>query len=215
MNAMTPARDIRFWDRISEKYAKKPVPDEAVYQEKLRITRSFLPPEAQILEVGCGTGTTAVAHAPYAAHVHATDLSPEMIRIAEGRAREAGVTNVTFEALGVEALEGAPERYDAILALSLLHLVADRGAVLKKLDSMLKPGGVLITSTACLTGALRIFGLIAPIGRALGYLPLLRTFSPDQLTREIEGLGLKTEHRWLPGNGHTLFLVSRKAGGPG
>ena len=24
----------RFWDRIAERYAKKPVPDEAVYQAK-------------------------------------------------------------------------------------------------------------------------------------------------------------------------------------
>ncbi|MEM9973732.1 MAG: class I SAM-dependent methyltransferase [Pseudomonadota bacterium] len=212
MTTMTYARDAQFWDRISEKYAQKPVPDLAVYKEKLRLTQGYFPPDAQVLEVGCGTGSTAVAHAPFVGHMHATDLSPEMIRIARGRADKARVQNVTFEATSVEALSGAPERYDAILALSLLHLVEDRVAVLKKLGGMLKPRGVLVTSTACLTGVLRVFPLIAPLGRALGYLPTLRSVSPDQLTREIEGLGLATEYRRHPQNRHSLFLVSRKLG---
>ncbi len=212
MTTMTQTRDTRFWDRIAERYSRRPVPDEAVYQKKLEITRSYLSPEAEVLEVGCGMGTMAVAHAPFAAHIRATDFSPEMIAIGKRRAADAGVENVTFETVSAEALEAEPESYDVILALSLLHLVKDREAVLRKLHGMLKPGGVLITSTVCLTGVLRIFGLIAPIGRAFGRLPMLTTFSPDRLTREIETLGLQTERRWLPGNGRTLFLVSRKPG---
>jgi len=42
----------RFWDRIAKRYSKQPVADEAAYQEKLRITRTCFPPDAEVLEFG-------------------------------------------------------------------------------------------------------------------------------------------------------------------
>ena len=56
----------RFWDRIADRYAAKPVPDQAVYERKLQITRTLLHPQAEVLELGCGTGSTALALAPCA-----------------------------------------------------------------------------------------------------------------------------------------------------
>ena len=53
-------RSTRFWDRIAERYARKPVPDEAVYQEKLKVTREYFRADTDVLEIGCGTGSTAI-----------------------------------------------------------------------------------------------------------------------------------------------------------
>ncbi len=211
MATTTTNADAKFWNRISAKYARSPVPDEDIYAQKLEITRRYLTASSQVLEVGCGTGTTAIHHAPHAAHIRATDFSDDMLAIARQKAEAAGVTNVTFETVSVEDLTVEDGSYDMVMAHSLLHLVKDRGAILKTLNRALKPGGILITSTACLGDNLWFFRYIAPIGKALRLLPVLKVFTADQLATDIEALGLRTEHRWQPGNGHTLFLVSRKA----
>ena len=58
----------------------------------------------RLLEVVCGTGTTAIAHAPHVAHIRGTDLSARMIAIARARAVEAGMANVRFDQAAVDDL---------------------------------------------------------------------------------------------------------------
>ncbi len=72
----------RFWDRIADRYARRPVADAKAYQKKLQITRDFLRPDMIVLKFGCGTGATAIAHAPFLKHIQATDISSRMIEIA-------------------------------------------------------------------------------------------------------------------------------------
>ena len=50
----------------------------------------------RIVEFGCGTGTTAVHHAPHVQHIDAIDISENMLEIGRGKARQAGVDNLTF-----------------------------------------------------------------------------------------------------------------------
>ena len=50
----------KFWDRIAARYARKPVADEAAYRRKLAVTRDYLAPDMDVLEFGCGTGSTAI-----------------------------------------------------------------------------------------------------------------------------------------------------------
>lgn len=87
----------RFWDRIAERYSKRPVADEASYQKKLAVTRTYLRPEMKVLEFGCGTGSTAITHSPFVKHIRAIDISSKMLEIARGKATRGGVGNVTFE----------------------------------------------------------------------------------------------------------------------
>jgi methylase of polypeptide subunit release factors len=57
-----------------------------------------------VLEFGCGTGSTAIAHAPYVKRILATDVSAKMIEIARANAERAGIENVTFGQAAVEEL---------------------------------------------------------------------------------------------------------------
>src|SRR5690606_20734051 len=109
----------RFWDRIAERYSRRPVPDEAVYREKLQITRQHLRPDMSVLEFGCGSGTTAISHAPFVRHIHGIDSSAKMIEIANSKAATAGVANASFEQVSIERYAAANESLDAILALSV------------------------------------------------------------------------------------------------
>src|SRR5690606_31161297 len=87
----------RFWDKLAEKYAKQPIADEAAYQHKLQVTRDLLRPDMEVPEFGCGTGSTAIAHAPHVRHITAIDISEGMLEIARAKAAAAGAGNIDFE----------------------------------------------------------------------------------------------------------------------
>lgn len=203
-------REARFWDRLADKYARQPVADEATYQEKLRRTRGYLSPGSRVLEVGCGTGSTAIAHAPHAGHILAVDVSGRMLEIARGKAEAAGARNVEFRQGAVEALDLPDASFDMVMAHSLLHLVRDRAAVIAGLVRLLKPGGVLVTSTACLGDRLPWMAPILPIGRALGVFPYVAVFSAAGLEAEFRSQGLEIVETYRPAKAVAAFMVARK-----
>jgi len=205
----TPATE-GFWDRLADRYAAKPVPDQAVYERKLDITRELLTPESRVLEIGCGTGSTAIALAPHAAHILASDISSRMIAIASEKAAAAGVTNVDFQQLPVDPLPADDASLDAVLAHSLLHLLDDWRGTLAAAHRALKPGGVMVMSTMCMNDGFWFMRPIVPLGRMLGLLPELSFFSRATLERGIEETGFTLEQAWLPGPRRGIFHVARK-----
>ena len=84
---------VKFWDKTAEPYSKQPIADEAAYQKKLQVTRKYLKPDMEVLEFGCGTGATAIAHAPYVKHIQAIDFSSKMIEIARSKAETNKIEN--------------------------------------------------------------------------------------------------------------------------
>jgi len=205
-------RESRFWDRIADRYARRPVADEASYQKKLAITRGLLRPDMEVLEFGCGSGSTAIAHAPHVRHIQAIDISAAMLDIARGKAAAAGVANITFEQAGIDDYDVADGSYDMVLGLSILHLLADRDAAIAKVHRMLKRGGLFVTSTTCLGDTMRWMKALAPIGRAVGLMPLVKVFTAKELAASLTGAGFAIEENWQPGKGKAVFIVARKAG---
>ncbi|MEO1247625.1 MAG: class I SAM-dependent methyltransferase [Pseudomonadota bacterium] len=200
----------RFWDRHAPGYAKRPVADQDAYETKLEVTRKYLKPNSRVLEVGCGTGTTAIAHAPYAGEIIATDLSAGMLEIARQKATAAAVSNVEFRQSTVEQLDEATGSFDMVMAHSVLHLLEDKDAALRLLHKLLKPGGVLVSSTMCLGDGYGWLKWVASIGRSVGLLPLIRVFTPDELRKSMIQAGFVIEHDWRPAPKAALFLVARK-----
>jgi ubiquinone/menaquinone biosynthesis C-methylase UbiE len=211
MTATTSA-DLRFWDRIAPSYAKKPVADEAAYQRTLERARSYLNPNQLVLEVGCGTGTTALHLAPHAAQIVASDLSPGMIRIAREKARAAGVDNVTFMPGTLDELEAAA-RFDVVMAFNVLHLMADIPATLRRVYGLLAPGGLLISKTPCIGEMNFLVRLAIPVLQAFGRAPFVNFVKTQTLRESVSGAGFTTvETGFYPEKSHSLFVVARKDG---
>ncbi len=204
-----PHADARFWDRIAARYARKAVPDQAAYETKLEKTDSFLKPDDRVLEIGCGTGTTALHHAPSVAHVLATDISAKMIDIAREKARVGGVDNVRFEVSSIDDLDATPGQYEVILAHSILHLVADVPRTLRQLRGMLKPGGLLISNTQCIGDSAAWLDWVAPLGRALGVLPRVNVFREREFLQWICDSGFDVEEVWQPKPNSSHYIVAR------
>ena len=203
--------DARFWDRIAERYAARPIADQAHYERKLALTRRYLRPDSRVLEIGCGTGGTALLHAPYAGHVLATDIAPGMIAVARRRLAEDDPGNVEFRVSDVFELDEAEGSFDMVLALNLLHLVADREAMLRRLHALLKPGGLLVTSTVCLSGLWRLMQPPLALAALAGRVPRLQFFSVARHERELREQGFTEVERLAPPKAPGgLFLISRR-----
>jgi ubiquinone/menaquinone biosynthesis C-methylase UbiE len=199
-----------FWDRLADKYAAQPIADEDAYRTKLARTQAHMTPDMDIFEFGCGTGGTAITHAPHVRSIRAVDFSARMLEKARDRAAQAGVTNVTFEQGDITKMAIPPASYDMVLGLSILHLLKDRDAVIARVFEILKPGGRFVSSTACIGDSMRWFGFIAPLGRALGLLPVLNIMSHDQLREAMTRAGFTIEHDWRPNPNAAVFLIARK-----
>ena len=204
-------QSAKFWDKIAEKYSKQPIADEAAYQKKLQVTQEYFKPEMEVLEFGCGTGSTAIIHASYVKHIRAIDISEEMIAIAQSKADAQNINNVTFEQLTIEELTVADETFDVVLGLSILHLLENKQKAIAKVYKMLKPGGIFITSTVCLGDTMKWFKLIAPIGKFLGFFPLIKVFKVKELATSLTDTGFAIDYQWQPGKGKVVFIVAKKA----
>ena len=204
-------QSARFWDKIAERYSKRPVSDEAAYQKKLQVTREYFRPDMEVLEFGCGTGSTAIAHAPHVKHIRAIDISSKMIEIAQGKAAAGNIKNVTFERSTIDDISVPDQTFDAVLGLNILHLLDNREGAIARVHRMLKPGGIFVTSTACLGDTMKFLKFVAPIGRVFGLIPLVKVFTTRELVARLTEAGFKIDHQWLPGKYKAVFIVAKKA----
>lgn len=162
-----------------------------------------------VLEFGCGTGSTALVHAPFVRSILATDLSQEMIAIARRKAEAAAVRNVAFKDVSIEELDAPAGRFDAILGLSVLHLVDDLERTLGRVHTLLKPGGLFFSSTVCVRdmGAIPT-GLVGILG-AVRLGPPVNPFSSGDLLAAMGQAGFEVVSTWRPAPRKALFVVAR------
>jgi len=201
-----------FWDRTADKYAATPIADEASYQVKLAETRRRMRGDMNVLEFGCGTGSTALLHAPHVQHIRAVDFSSRMIEIAKGKAEAAGIRNVSFEQGAIEDIALENDSFDMVMAMSVLHLLEDKAKAISTVHRVLKPGGYFVSSTACVAEMIPLFGLIAPLGKRLGLLPHIDVMRTSQLIDAFERAGFSIEHQWRPKRMAAHFVIARKRG---
>jgi 2-polyprenyl-3-methyl-5-hydroxy-6-metoxy-1,4-benzoquinol methylase len=206
------AENSRFWDRIAEKYSRQPISDQDLYLRKLTATQAYLSADDEVFEFGCGTGGTALEHAPFVRQVTGIDVSSAMIRIAKEKQAAAGVENVDFQVSGIDAFVDDGRQYDAVLGLSILHLVEDPASIISKVGAMMKPGGVFVSSTFCAADHVLWLKLLAPLGRAIGKLPLLTFFTYRELVQNLQNAGFSIETEWRGGKMKSDFIVARKIG---
>ena len=201
----------RFWDNLAERYAKQPIANLEAYEAKLSVTRTHLSPDAVVLDFGCGTGTLALNLCGDAGEIHAVDISGEMLRIAERKKAEAGVTNVTFHQGTLAGLPFADASFDVICAYNILHLLDDRIEALRRFMALLKPGGRLVTSTPCLASYKWPIRYVLPVLKWIGKAPAVQVFSVAELEDSLAAAGfVDIKQHDVSADSSTGFFVARK-----
>ena len=202
--------DAAFWDRIAPKYAADPIADPAAYEETLGRMRRLLGLDDRVLELGCGTGSTALELAPGVRSYLGTDVSPRMIGIAEDKRLSSGIEGLSFAARPAHDIPEGP--FDAVLALNLLHLVDDLDRVLGRVHRALRPGGLFVSKTALLKDGAWFLPFAIPLMRAFGKAPAtVLSLGEGALRERIEAAGFAIEETIRqPDMAPRLFAVARR-----
>ena len=210
---MSIASDARFWDRTSRKYARSKIADQAGYERTLDRTRALLRPDDRVLELGCGTGTTALRLARDVQRYLATDISAEMIAIAKEKSAADPVPGLEFRTATAEALSHEVTTFDAVLGFNYLHLVRDLPGTLRSIHTLLVAEGSFISKTPCV-GDMNVFiRLAVPAMQAIGKAPHVTVFRTADLIQHIRAAGfeiLVTESHATKGNDNRPYIVARK-----
>jgi ubiquinone/menaquinone biosynthesis C-methylase UbiE len=141
----TSASVAAYWDTAAITFDT--APDHGLASPVVRAAwaqrlREWIPDDAaDVLDVGCGTGSLAQVLTAQGHHVTGVDLSPNMVEHA--RRKLAGRTATVL--LGDAAdppVDG--QRFDVVLCRHLLWTLPDPGAALRRWVGMLRPGGQLV-----------------------------------------------------------------------
>ena len=208
-----PLPGASFWDGLAEKYAAKPVDDPEAFERKIDITRTHLTETSRVFEIGCGTGSLALRLAEHAGELHGVDVSGEMVRIARDKARDADVSNLHFHRGTLETVDFEPASFDVVMAWSLLHLVPDRAAALRRLFELARPGGTLVASTVVLGQSWVPYSVLLWGMRMVGKAPWVAILTPDQLEAEVRAAGfVDLERHEVGAKGDVHFMTARRPG---
>ncbi|MTW16614.1 methyltransferase domain-containing protein [Rhodoplanes serenus] len=211
---MSAVDDARFWDRTARKYAASAIADQAGYDRTLERTRARLKPDDRVLELGCGTGTTALKLAAGVRSYLATDLSAGMIAIADEKRAATPIPTLAFRCATAGALAREDSRFDVVLGFNYLHLVRDLPATLRSIHDLLAPGGLFVSKTPCLGDMNALVRLVLlPVMRAIGKAPHVGVFRGDELNRAIAAAGFlitATEGHASRGRDVRPYIVARK-----
>lgn len=207
----------RFWDKQAKKFDGNEKNYELASQELIARTKGYLNANDNVLDFGCATGTKTLELAGWSKQIHGLDFSAEMIGEAVKKRDDLKVKNVSFSqgTIYIDELEKAS--FEKIIAFAIIHLLEDSEKVIQRINELLKPGGLFISTTACFREKMdfktRLEFTVYRFMKGLGTFPLhlnmYRTSDIEKLIRMQNFNIIKAEKLFF--NGMTLsFIVAEK-----
>ena len=132
-----------FWDKNAGRYDRFMRKDAAAYERLYELLRPVVR-HRTVLEPTAGTGLIAKSIVNSAAHIEATDASPEMTAEAKRDNRSA---KLHFSVQDMFRLPYADGSFDVIIVANALHIVPEPEKALSEIRRVLKDDGVLVAPT--------------------------------------------------------------------
>ncbi|MFJ4848039.1 methyltransferase domain-containing protein [Streptomyces sp. NPDC088733] len=172
-----------YWDAEADRFDEEP--DHGLREPEVRAAwagrlRGWLPDApADVLDLGCGTGSLAALAAEQGHRVTGVDRSPRMVALARAKLAGTDARVVVGDALRPPVPAG---RFDVVLVRHLLWAMPDPAAALRRWAGLLRRGGRLVLVEGC-------WGEAAPVGITAAELAaLVRPFAAhteiEQLARD-------------------------------
>ena len=167
-----------FWDRNAGWYDRFMRKDRAAYEEMYALLRPVVKAKT-VLELATGTGLIAKHIVSAAAHIEATDASPEMIAEAKRDNRSA---KLYFSVQDMFRLPYADKSFDVVIVSNALHIVPQPEKALAEIRRVLKDDGVLIAPTFTHAGN-SFTGKVRAFFMKLAGFPLHRRWTSEEYLR--------------------------------
>ncbi len=137
-----PLSEPLSFDRVAAQYERtRPLPD-AVADSVATHIAGLVGPDEWILDAGCGTGRFTRALAKQQARVVGADVSPQML--AELRRYQADFPQPVLVTSDLRTLPFPDAQFGAVLAIHVLHLIAEWRQALGEMWRVTAPGGFLL-----------------------------------------------------------------------
>jgi 2-polyprenyl-3-methyl-5-hydroxy-6-metoxy-1,4-benzoquinol methylase len=163
-----------FWDKRASNFEKKPIKDEQAFHNTIEKVKRYLSKADTVLDYACGTGTVSNLIAENVKAIHAIDISSKMIAFATEKAAALQIDNIQHSKISLfdDTLDNS--RFDAVLAFNILHLSENMQDVIQRISQLLKPEGLLISSTPCLNRRFSLMGIVELVLGKLRIVPNLK-----------------------------------------
>lgn len=132
--------DYTFDERVAQQYEGQRAHPAAVADAIGAAIAAVVGPGGRLLELGVGTGRMARPAARAGCQVWGIDLSRQMLEITQA----IGLAGIHLCQADMHDLPFADAQFDAALAVHVLHLSQDIGAVLSEAVRTVRPGGHII-----------------------------------------------------------------------
>ena len=104
-----------------------------------------LVPGQVVLDLGSGAGLDVLLSARRVApsgHAYGVDMTDEMLTLANGNMKKAGVGNATFLKGSIESVPLPDNSVDVVISNCVINLAEDKGAAIQEAFRVLRPGGL-------------------------------------------------------------------------
>ena len=176
-------KEKKFWDKFARYYdlfIKKTLGKtyEVIFEE----IDSALDSNQIVLEIGTGTGIIPFSICNKVNSVVATDISPEMIRIAKQKQGELHIKNIDFQVQDAYRLSFADHSFDMVIASNILHLLYEPEQPLSEIKRVMKDDGIFIAPTFCVGESMKS-KIISSIAGALSGFKIVNKWCIDDFKK--------------------------------
>jgi 2-polyprenyl-6-hydroxyphenyl methylase/3-demethylubiquinone-9 3-methyltransferase len=152
----------------------------------------------RILDIGCGGGLLAEPMARLGADVVGADAAARNIPVARLHAEQSGLA-IDYRHTTAEDLAAAGETFDAVLNMEVVEHVADPAAYLAACAALMRPGGLMVTSTLNRNAKSYLYAIVGA-EQVMRWLPRgthdwRKFITPDELFALLAGAGLQPVDR--------------------
>ena len=173
----------KFFDRVSGK--SKPEPNKTA-SKIIESSKEFLEKDKYVLDFGCGSGAITNKLAKEVKAIEAIDISSGMLEFAKKQAEENAITNINYRQVSIFDENFKDETFDVILAFNVLHYIEDMPSHVERINSLLKPNGIFISSTACMKEKRSLVRYLVSFLHKIGLVPKMNSYKKIELETLIE-----------------------------
>jgi 2-polyprenyl-3-methyl-5-hydroxy-6-metoxy-1,4-benzoquinol methylase len=174
----------KFWDKSASKFDKEEKKDEQTTIKIIDRTRKYLKISDTVLDFGCGTGLISNEIADNVKIIYAVDTSSKMIEIAKNKADNRKIQNINYTYTTIFDEKYKSGSFDVILAFYILHLLEDNQKTIQRINDLLKPGGLIISVTPCITEKIFLNISLSLLSK-IGLIPDIKSFKANELEDSI------------------------------